>query len=207
MFSFNTLDSASDTAVAGYHSLRIGIALFLVSSGLLLLTHGILRYHPLVFGLFFLTNITNIVAASFVLYTVKNIFSNKWFHIIVYLLSFPIFLFALLSSLDFFSYATNVFLPLPHLINATIMKLGATYYGQPVSELGVIALTYVYLLPLQVVVYMIFLMMIGTLSFLGKRNGNRLDIPPTLILSLVIFLVMAILALGDAFFIFLSIRG
>lgn len=202
MFSLNKSTSGSDISITGYNTLLTGVALFLVSSGLFVLTRGAPHYHVLVFGLFFVTNIVNIIAVFFVLHEMAKISRSRWFRFTTQVLSLPILLFALLSTIDFFSFASAAFFHFPHPINMMAIKISTAILGPQVLEQRVIGLTYVYLLPLQVIAYGVFLAMIGISVFVEKRKRRVLNIPPKLILNLVIFLAMALLAIGDTMFAF-----
>ena len=199
--------SASGISITGYDILISGVALFLVSSGLFVLTHGVPQYHTLVFGLFFITNIVNIIAVFFLLREMAHIFRAGWFRFITHVLYLPILLFAVLSTVDFFSFATASFFQLHHPINMMAVNISTAILGQQVLEQGVIGLTYVYLIPLQAVAYVAFLIMIGVHLLVEKRKGRVITIPFKLILCLVIFFVMALLAVADTMYAFQLING
>lgn len=187
-------------SVFGWHLLRIGLALFVVSSVFLYLTHGNV-YRPLVFGAFVLTHLVNMFAFFFLMRSVWLLSRSFWYRLWLGVLSIPVVLFVGLSLPDFFSFAVVNFLRLPHPLNNELIGLLSLVSGKVVMSTSISVITYLYVLPLQAIVFLCLLLTIGVLFMYRKRMARPIIFPHGLISGLIVFFVMALFAVGDLLFV------
>jgi len=181
----NLNDNAGNDHVgkAGYF-LRFGFILFLFTSFLLFacyaeyLTGGD-AFSPIIFALFAVTHILNATAAFYLFRALWDLGLNLFSRIFVGLMAAVIAAFALFSL---FHLATQL--------------IGTANYMEFFESEDILLLTYWVLLPLQSIVFILLLLLLGILYW--RRHKSELPAPSKKLFALLgIFLLMALLAIGD----------
>ncbi len=169
-----------------HRTLVIGVMLFLVSSAILLLAGaGRNADNKLVFAAFSVTHIVNAVAAFFLFLSVWRLSRSTGFRVWVGLLGTVVGLFALTSFLHFLSIATDA----TFFHDFQQVLLGDDYLP---------LFIYFVLLPLQAVVFLLLAITLWVLRYLRGRRGETIVLRPYLVTT-GLFLLMALLALGDLY--------
>lgn len=183
-------DPCAPDAERAWEYLRFGFLCFSVASGFLLylfffhknFEFGVREVHQATYALFVLTHILNSVAFFYAFRAIWHLRTSMLYKIFIGMCAVAVPLFGLLSLL--------------HLLPAA-MGIEDYPYELFADEGTHLIVTYWILLPLQTIVYILLLVVLGILYL--RRHHFGVSPPKKLFAVLLTFLFMAILAIGDMF--------
>lgn len=173
----------------------VGFAMMCVSSLALLLLgpkaglrslgiSGVFEFSPIIFGLFTFTHVANSASALLVFTAVSALSPRVWWKVLVWILAIPIAVFAVFSTLHFFSITTGSDF------------FDVFRYLFPGSQVLNIVLYFI-LLPAQAVVFLALLSALGIMHALLRHRGVSSPVARPLVVALTLFFIIALIGVGN----------